>query len=181
MKTPLPFNVTVTDSGNYNANTFGGHYSAYRICEGRIKCGRKEDIGECEDGDARRKQGWRKTSSRAFPLWASVSCSVKWAVCTSTPGAVRILQNYTARVLSPATTMVHVFSLPLWKPISYLPGSSPRVPTFLLPTGSTPSPCNSTAHPPPPDPGLMHCSLSLQTACWLLPPAHSPPSPDRHF
>lgn len=162
----LPDKVTRTDSGDCNVDTCGGHYSASHRYEGRRNYGEE---GRFEGGGQwrREKWGWRGTLSRSFPAWASVSHPVKRGECRMDSWAVRVLQHCTAQVLGPAATIAHVLSLRLCRTTSCLSGSSPRDPTFLLPTGRAPPPCNL---PPPPAPrlGLMHCSLSLRIACWLL-------------
>lgn len=85
-----------------------------------------------------------------------------------------------AKFLSAGRYSAQLSPWPASSPCQHTPclrESSPRIPIFSLPIRSTSSPCNL----PSPDPGLMHCSLSLRTACWLLCPAHSLPSPTHHF
>lgn len=57
----------------------------------------------------------------------------------------------------------HVLSLPLCQPSPCLPGSYPRVPTFLLPPGSI--------TPPSPQPGPWTNTLQLEPADCLLAPS----------
>lgn len=90
---------------------------------------------------------------------------------------MRILQNYSVQGGTQPSYHHPPHPLPTCQPTPCLRGSSPRIPTFSLPIRSTSSPCNL----PSPDPGLMHCSLRLRTACWLLCPAHALPSPTHHF
>lgn len=144
------------------------------------KMGRKEGIGGCDGGDERkkRKAEVEEDGAGSSPCRASVSCSVKWGEgAHPLQGVVRILQNYSVRVGAQPSYNHGPHSFLTCQPTPCLRGSSPRIPIFSLPIESTPSPCNL----PSPDPGLMQCSLRLRTACWLLCPAHSLPSPTHHF
>lgn len=81
------------------------------------------------------------------------------------PGAQPSYHHGPHSLLAPVSPVPAFWALPLELPLSRL-----LLEKHLLPPGKP--------FPPLQDPGLMHCSLSLRTACWLFLPVRSLPSPD---
>lgn len=125
------------------------------------------------------ERGWRRISSRLFPsrgpglllckVWITRACMYS----QGPGGPYRV-------VLSGCSAQVQPWPhSPLTCLSTHLLPSRVLCQNFhLLRSHLKPDPT-----PTPADRGLIHCSLSLQTACacWLLCPAHSRPSPTRHL